>query len=77
MSNSNIYQLRELRDIIVSMLIEEGRVSNIETICEYCLNLCPDNKWEIHHTRYKDATYQDLMVVCRSCNRISENKGLT
>lgn len=72
--NSTIYSLVNLRPYIATLLAIEGRVSD-HTICEYCLELIPQNKWEIHHTKYDGATYADLMVVCGACNKLSENRN--
>lgn len=76
MSNSSDYKLNNLRPYIVALMTDEGRITD-QSICEYCLELIPDNKWEIHHTKYQGATYQDLLLICRSCNRIGENVGLS
>lgn len=75
MSNSQDNQLHSIREYVVFLMEQEGRITD-NTICEYCLEPCPGNKWEIHHTKYEGATYYDLMVVCRKCNRAPENVGL-
>ena len=74
MSNSAIHQLNPTMTGYVTALMErDGRDF---TKCEYCSKAIPDGKHELHHTKYEGATYYDMMIVCRSCNRIPENKGL-
>lgn len=73
MSNSSDNSLHNLRPLVVAMMEEQGRDF---TTCEYCTRPITDEKWEIHHTKYKGATYQDLMIVCLSCNRVGINVGL-
>lgn len=66
------YQLGHLRPYIVNMMIDEGRLDGSDSaICELCLEWA--TPYEIHHTKYEGATYKDLQVVCRSCNRKEEN----
>jgi hypothetical protein len=72
-SNSKDNQLRELRDIVKSLMIHDGRDFNR---CEMCKCAIPKGKYEIHHTKYTDATYYDLMIVCRRCNKHTHNIGL-
>jgi 5-methylcytosine-specific restriction endonuclease McrA len=71
--NSLDNQIQGLRPYILALMEDEGRDFNT---CEYCGKHIPDNHFEIHHTRYEGATYYDLMIVCRSCNKIPENVGL-
>lgn len=72
-TNSYIHHLTsEMRSYVLALMERDKRDF---TTCEYCYK--PTNgKWEIHHTKYEGATYYDLMIVCRSCNRIGENVGL-
>lgn len=75
MSNSKDYHLGNLKPLIIALMTEEGRLDGSDSaICEQCLEYA--TPYEIHHTKYKDATYYDLQVVCRSCNRIAANVGL-
>lgn len=71
-NNSKTNQLGHLKPIIVALMEDQERDF---TTCEYC-GKHPINRYEIHHTKYEGATYYDLMIVCTSCNRISENVGL-
>ena len=73
MNNSKLNQVDNLRPYILAMMRSEGR--NF-TVCEYCHKGIPDGLYELHHTKYNGATYKDIMIVCRSCNRIGINKGL-
>lgn len=75
MNNSKLYNLSHLRPYVVALMEQEGRINPLETICELCLE--PANPYEIHHTRYEEATYYDLLVVCLSCNRLNEHINLT
>lgn len=73
MSNSHYYWLGQLRPYIIALMEYEGRDFSK---CEYCSKYIPNNRYEIHHTKYDGATYYDLMIVCASCNRIPVNVGL-
>lgn len=67
-----VNQLSHLRPYIIQMMINEGRLDETKNaICELCLELAVP--YEIHHTKYDNATYYDLLVVCRSCNRKKDN----
>jgi len=68
-------QLGHVKQYIVALMENEGRIGT-ETVCELCLEVIPGNKYDIHHTKYDGATYYDLLVVCRSCNLLGENKML-
>ena len=72
--NSKLHHLRQLRPLIEAMMESEGRINGNDTLCELCEGIAMP--FEIHHTKYEGATYYDLRVVCRSCNRITENVGL-
>lgn len=72
-NNSKYNQLDNLRPVILAMMKEEGR--NLEQ-CEECTQPIPVNEYEIHHTKYEGATYYDLLIVCRKCNRAPHNVGL-
>ncbi len=69
-------RLESIRPLVVQLMMEEGRITD-ETICELCFEAVPNNRYDIHHTRYEGATYFDLLVVCRSCNLKKENIYLT
>lgn len=62
------------RALIVTMLKRDGR--NFEQ-CELCPARIPKGKFNIHHTKYDGATYQDLRIVCGKCNHAPENVGLS
>lgn len=68
-NNSKTNQLGQLRPLIIALMENEGRDFDI---CEICLE-STQGKWEIHHTKYLGATYSDLQLVCRSCNRKYDN----
>ena len=72
MNNSKFNSLDQLRPYVLSLMREEGRDFGI---CELCDQKTKGN-FEIHHTKYEGATYYDLKIVCRSCNKIPENIGL-
>lgn len=61
------------RDLLISMMIEEGRDFNT---CELCGRHIPDNDFNLHHLKYEGATYFDLRIVCSPCNHAPENVGL-
>ena len=63
-----------MRAYVLLLLERQGRDFNV---CEYCSELIPNGKWELHHTRYDKATLKDIMIVCKSCNRIGVNVGLS
>lgn len=73
MTNSKIHHLRNLKKYAIALLKKQGRISK-DTKCELC-GVVTTN-YEIHHTKYEGATFQDLLVVCRSCNRLKENCNL-
>lgn len=73
MSNSFDNKLDNLRPYVIVLMENEDRDF---TVCELCAQDIPVNQYEIHHTKYAEATYYDLRIVCRSCNRIGENVGL-
>jgi len=73
MSNSTEHKLDQLRPYIVAIMQEQGRDF---TVCGYKDCDIPEGEYEIHHTKYRGATFYDLIIVCRSCNRIAENVGL-
>lgn len=73
MSNSSDNALKNMRLYVVALMEEQGRDF---TVCEYCDDDITDGNYELHHTKYSGATYYDLMIVCRSCNRIDANVGL-
>lgn len=71
MSNSHDYRLSiDMRAIVKAMMEADGRDFNR---CEQC---GAEGFTEIHHKRYRGATYYDLELVCRSCNRLAKNKNL-
>ena len=72
--NSTLHHLGQLKPLIEAMMKSEGRIVGEDTLCELCEGIAMP--YEIHHTKYEGATYYDLRVVCRSCNRIGENVGL-
>jgi hypothetical protein len=37
--------------------------------CELGGEKIEDGQYEIHQTKYQGATYYDLRIVCRSCNK--------
>lgn len=43
--------------------------------CEEC-GVFLKGEFELHHTKYENATIFDLEVVCHKCNMQPENKGL-
>lgn len=72
--NSAIHHLGvDMKRYVEAIMEHEGRDF---TTCEYCDKDILNGKYELHHTKYEGATYYDLMIVCRSCNRIPENVGL-
>ena len=72
---STLNKLDNLRPVVITMLINEGRLDDSDSaVCELCLEWA--TPYEIHHTKYDGATYYDLLVVCRSCNRLEENSYL-
>lgn len=74
-NNSKLHHLSAImRSIVVSMMTEEGRNFGA---CEQCSEPIPKGKWELHHTKYEGATYYDLQIICRSCNRLDKNVGLS
>ena len=72
MNNSTVHHLSQLRPYIIALMRQDKR--NFRA-CELCAKPTKGN-YEIHHTKYEGATYKDLLIVCRSCNRIGENVGL-
>lgn len=70
---STEYKLKELRDIIIALMKEQGRDF---TTCEICNKPIPKGKFDIHHTKYEGATYYDLQIVCRLCNTAPLNRYL-
>ena len=73
MNNSKLNSLDNLYPYVLSLMQKEGR--NFD-ICELCKQETRGN-FEIHHTKYNGATYYDLRIVCRSCNKKPENIGLS
>jgi hypothetical protein len=67
-------QLGNLRVIIIALMIEQGRDFNT---CELCHCDIPKGKHDIHHTKYEQATFYDLMIVCRRCNTAALNRYLS
>ena len=63
-----------LRDIVIQLMRQEGRDF---TRCELCGEPIPAGQWNLHHTKYEGATYQDLRIVCRACNVSRANRYLT
>ena len=63
-------QIENLRPYILALMKRDGRDF---TKCEH--RGCPieDGRFEIHHTKYEGATYHDLRIVCRRCNKRAEN----
>jgi hypothetical protein len=55
---------------VLFLMKRDGRNFNQ---CELCPAAIPEGEYEIHHTKYEGATYFDLWIVCRTCNRNSEN----
>jgi hypothetical protein len=66
-------QIEHLRPYILFLMRQDGR--NF-TRCELDGRKIEEGKYEIHHTKYKGATYHDLRIVCRSCNKKPENMFL-
>jgi len=66
-------QIEHLRPYILSLMKSHGRSLRR---CELCKRRIPTGQYEIHHTKYEEATYYDLRIVCRKCNRAPENVGL-
>jgi hypothetical protein len=67
------HELNNLRPVVVALMRERGRNFNV---CERCGADIPDGKFELHHTKYDDATYDDLEIVCKSCNLSSNTRFL-
>jgi hypothetical protein len=68
---SKEYQLEaNFRHTIVTLMRQEGRHFSK---CEICGGDIPTGEYQIHHTKYDGATYQDLLIVCRLCNVAREN----
>lgn len=67
-------QIENLRPYILFLMEQEARDF---TECELCGREIAADEFEIHHTRYEGATYYDLRIVCRSCNRKEENLFLS
>ena len=65
--------IENLRPYILYLMRQEGRDF---TKCELCPATIPEGKYEIHHTKYEGATYYDLRIVCRRCNKAPINVGL-
>jgi hypothetical protein len=63
-------QISHLRPYILFLMRQERRDFSR---CELCPALIPNGEYEIHHTKYEGATYCDLRIVCRSCNKKAEN----
>lgn len=63
-------QIEHLRPYILFLMEQEGRDF---TECELCGDDIEGGQFEIHHTKYDGATYYDLRIVCKSCNRKAEN----
>lgn len=63
-------QIAHLRPYILFLMRREGR--DFST-CELGGEGIPDDEFEIDHTKYEGATYYDLRIVCRSCNKRREN----
>jgi hypothetical protein len=63
-------QIEHLRPYIIHLMQEEGRDFGT---CELGGEDIEDGKYEIHHMKYDGATYRDLRIVCRSCNKKPEN----
>lgn len=70
LAKSQDNQIGHLRPYILAMMQAEGR--GFEQ-CELCPATIPAGQYEIHHVKYDGATYYDLRIVCRSCNRLPEN----
>jgi hypothetical protein len=68
--NAKYNQIDNLRPHILFLMEQEGRDF---TKCELCSSDIADGEFEIHHTKYEGATYKDLRIVCRSCNRKADN----
>lgn len=66
-------RLDNLREIIIALMRQEGRDF---TTCELCGGDIPPGKYDIHHTKYDGATYNDLRIVCHTCNTAAENRYL-
>lgn len=66
-------QISNLRPYILCLMQQEGRDF---AECELCGRTIPDSTYEIHHAKYDGATYRDLRIVCRSCNKLAENRLL-
>lgn len=74
MNNSTANALGDLRDVVVAMMKREGRDF---THCEVGDHSIANGKYDIHHTKYKGATYYDLQIACRKCNTAQENRFLS
>lgn len=63
----------EMRTLVQNMMRRDGRDFSK---CEMCGGEIKEGKAELHHTKYKGATYYDLLIVCHKCNTQPENRGL-
>lgn len=70
---SEVNTLDNLYPYVIALMEQEGRDF---FICELCDTDIPEGEFEIHHTKYEGATYYDLRIVCRRCNRLPENRLL-
>jgi hypothetical protein len=68
--NAAANQIEHLRPYIIALMKREGRDF---TRCELAPHDIEPGKYEIHHTKYEGATYYDLRIVCKPCNRKAEN----
>jgi hypothetical protein len=68
--NAKHNQIEHLRPYILFLMRKEGRDFSR---CELGNERIENGQYEIHHTKYDGATYYDLRIVCRSCNRKPEN----
>jgi hypothetical protein len=66
-------QIAHLRPYILFLMRQESRDFSR---CELGGEAIPVGEYEIHHTKYDAATYYDLRIVCRSCNKKPENMML-
>jgi len=67
---SEVNVLGNLYPLVIAMMENEGRDFSV---CELCGTDIADGEFEIHHTKYEGATYYDLRISCRRCNRLPEN----
>lgn len=61
------------RDIVIYCMLKIGKNPNN---CWRCGRKLTDQKRQIHHQGYENATIQDLEFGCNGCNTVEEMRGL-